>query len=740
MKTMNETTSSAFELLERPIQNALWDMQWRELRPIQIDAIHQIIRTREDLIISARTASGKTEAAFLPILSELFRKPAGSIQAIYVGPLKALINDQFRRLEELCERAEIAVHRWHGDVAGSKKKKLLADPNGVLLITPESLESIFVNHSNRLSSLFSNLEFVVIDEIHALVGTERGTHLRSLLYRMHRHCQTNPFRIVGLSATLGNAFPIYKNWIRPDEDNEVSLINDLGERKEVQFKIYGYVGKEEDDQSEKEQIQGEEQSTVGEDCFRHMAGKKNLIFANSKQTVEWFADSLNGTCRSEGMPEQFLVHHGSLSKEVREFAESEMRGRRPLTIVCSSTLELGIDIGNVSSVGQLGPTWSVNSQVQRLGRSGRGEGEAQRMRVYIVEEKTDEKTPLVDRLRTKLLQAIATTELMLEKPQWVEPPYIAKMDFSTLTQQILSIITECGGVDAKTLFARTAGSGAFRDVGKDNFVRLIRSLAENDLIEQMPQGDLILGPTGESIVDHYTFYSAFFSSIEYSVVFGSEKIGMLPAKSLPRCGDHFLLAGRRWLVVEIDDNQKQVVVKRGSGRKATKFLGNGGDIHPRVRQMMKKTLVCDKTYSYLSSGAAELLEEARFAARRAGLDRCDWVSLGPSECQWFTWTSTKAQRTLRLMLERHRIEVTDDDIALKFSISVEEAMKVVPRIVSQQHDARVLAELFRAKWQRKFDQYVSEDLLNQAIAHDFLDVEIAQQALQSTTKHRSLNL
>ena len=144
------------------------------------------------------------------------------------------------------------------------------------------------------------------------------------------------------------------------------------------------------------------------------------MFANSKQKVEWFADCLNVCCRKTGMPNQFLVHHGSLSREVREFTEAEMRNDRPLTIVCSSTLELGIDIGNVAAVGQLGPTWSVNSQVQRLGRSGRGEDEAQCMRVYVTEAPIDEKTPLVDRLRSRLLQSIAMTELMLEK--WVEPP------------------------------------------------------------------------------------------------------------------------------------------------------------------------------------------------------------------------------------------------------------------------------------------------------------------------------
>jgi ATP-dependent Lhr-like helicase len=723
---MSEASKSAFEMLERPIQRALWDMKWRELRPIQVEGIQKVIQSRDDLIVSARTASGKTEAAFLPVLSEIFRQPDDSVQAIYVGPLKALINDQFRRLEELCERSEIPVHRWHGDVDGSKKKKLLEKPGGVLLITPESIESLFVNHSGRLSSLFAGLRFVVIDEIHALVGTERGTHLRSLLCRLTRYCQASLIRIIGLSATLGDSFPIYEKWIRPDQDNAVSLISDPGEQKTVHFKIHGYTKKGNEQELEKT---SEDEASVTNDCFRHMFGQKNLIFANAKQKVEWFADSLNRKCRESGLPEQFIVHHGSLSRQIREFAESEMRGSRPLTTVCSSTLELGIDIGNVSSVGQLGPTWSVNSQVQRLGRSGRGEDEAQKMRVYIVEDELDEKTHLVHRLRTQLLQAIATTELMLEK--WVEPPYVSQLDFSTLTQQILSVIVESGGIQATELFRRTVGVGAFRSVGQEQFVALVRSLADNELIEQMDQGDLILGQAGESLVDHYSFYSAFFSAIEYSVVFGSEKIGMLPAACLPQIDDNFLLAGRRWQAVQIDDNQKQITVRPASGRKALKFLGEGGEIHRRIRQEMKKVLTSGKEYSYLSSGAKKLLQEARLMAQNSGVSTKDWISLSSDESLWFTWTGTKIHRSLSLMLASKKIEVKSHDIAFEFPFGVGEAQRVISELSKQRHDSKCLAQLLPQKRMRKFDEYISVELLNDVIAADFLDVENAHLKLQS---------
>ena len=298
---------------------------------------------------------------------------------------------------------------------------------------------------------------------------------------------------------------------------------------------------------------------------------------------------------------------------------------------------------------------------------------------------------------------------------------------------MLSIIKETGGINASLLFDRTVSRGAFRRVSKQQFVGLIRSLAEYELIEQMDQGDLILGIKGENIVEHYTFYSAFFSSVEYAVVFGSEQIGTLPAKNLPQLGDHFLLAGRRWQVLQIEEEHRQIIVKRSSGRKATKFLGQGGEIHPRVRKEMKKALVSHKTYAYLSSGAADLLSEARAVARRVNLESDNWVALSPRECLWFTWTGTKIQRTLSLIFARSRIETKDHDIAIQFPMGVSEAQTLVKNLGSHSQDARILAELFRAKHLKKFDEYVSVDLLNDAIASDYLDVDGAYSVIGGCT-------
>ncbi len=196
--------AKAFDLLHPGMQRRLWDMKWTELRPIQTEAIQLLCGgTHTDCIIASPTASGKTEAAFLPVLSMIADDAEGGVRAMYIGPLKALINDQFGRLEQLCTRMEMPVHRWHGDVDETARKALLKTPSGILLITPESLEAMFVLRPTQLPSIFSRLSFVVIDEMHAFLGSVRGAQLLSQLHRLRMRTGADAIRI-GLSATVGS--------------------------------------------------------------------------------------------------------------------------------------------------------------------------------------------------------------------------------------------------------------------------------------------------------------------------------------------------------------------------------------------------------------------------------------------------------------------------------------------------------------------------------------------------------
>ena len=726
------SNSSGFERLARPLQQVLWQLKWPQLRPIQEQAIVEILDEDADLVISAETAAGKTEAAFLPILSRMFESPTDSVQAVYVGPLKALINDQFGRLERLCHCAEIKVHRWHGDVDAGRKKAVIDRPSGVLLITPESIESLMINRSSALSRLFRSLQFVVIDEIHALVGSERGTHLRSLLYRLRRYAD-NDFRIIGLSATLGDAFEQYKTWLRPSNDREVHKIEGQTSGKRRLFKLHAYeVMAQSVAPSPESPSQNELSSTVkiAVDMYRHFAGKKNLIFANRKSDVEEFADELNALCRAHRRPEEFLVHHGSLSKEIRHFTEREMHSRRPHTTICSSTLELGIDIGNVSAVGQIDPPWSVGSQVQRIGRSGRGENEPQCMRVYIRETQPTANSRLVDRLFPRLLQAIAITELMNQSPRWVEPPTIDQLDFSTLTHQILSMLAETGGAQASELFKQLCSTGAFRAITTSFFSQLLRSLGSREIIEQMPTGNLILAPNGEGLVNHYSFYSAFASGLEFSVFYASHLIGTLPADYLPRPNDHMLFAGKRWQVATIDYERKEIVVRPARGKKAPMFAGVGGEIHGRIRQEMRRVVTEESDYSYLDDTGRRLLSSARHTASQLCLQSCDWIPQSPSHCVWFTWTGSRTQRTLCLLAKSTGLECVDQGIAIEFEESESKVRRAMTGLAKKSIEPLEVAAMVDSKQRRKLDHLVAESLLLQALANDALDVPGALRVIE----------
>ena len=249
----------------------------------------------------------------------------------------------------------------------------------------------------------------------------------------------------------------------------------------------------------------------------------------------------------------------------------------------------------------------------------------------------------------------------------------------------------------------------------------------------MPQGDVILAPKGEKMVRHYSFYSAFASGSDYSVLHRSVPIGTLPADSLPRPNDHFLLGTKRWQVVKIDDSRREVIVKRAHGKKPPKFFGGGGEIHRRVREKMKEVVCGEKQLGYLDDAATQLLREARDTARTSKLQHSNIVELSPGRSLWFTWTGTRIQRTLCLLAEQNGLACTDRDIAIEFEATgADDLINQLPRLASDGIDPVKLAHLLSSKQFRKLDELLSEDLLCESLASDFLDVEGAVLRIKTT--------
>jgi len=714
---------TAFGLLHPALQEELYRMRWTELWPIQVETIQEILQGERDVVVSAATAGGKTEAAFLPILSRIMGDCGGGVRALYVGPLKALINDQFRRLEELCERAEIPVHRWHGDVGQSRKRTLLDDPAGVLLITPESIESLFINHPARLPALFPRLAFIVVDELHSFIGTERGAHLRSLLARVIATSRV-PVRIVALSATMGD-LPAAARWLTRKQAEQTRIITGEGGRT-IRYLLKGYLRTASSPRAPteaEEEVETEADRRLAKEILRAFHGRTGLIFANSRRMLEFYADLVHRMGEEQRLPECFRVHHGSLSKAEREETEEALRSDQPTATFCSSTLELGIDVGNIELIGQIGAPWSVSSLTQRLGRSGRREGQPSVMRLFIQDDEPTEKTGLVDRLFPELLQAIAMTDLMIER--WCEPPEGDRLHLSTLVQQIMSVIAEKGGARADGLYDVLVAHGAFAGIDKATFTHVLRSMGANDLVEQTPEGTLILGLHGERIVRSFDFYSAFVTEKEMRVVHNGKLIGTITAMPGLAADGYLILAGRRWHVLEVDERHNEITVEPSRAGRVPYFKGaSGADIHPKVRQRMRDLLASEAVPRYLDPTAREMLATARATARDVGLLDQPFVHDG-ADLVWFTWTGSRINRTLMALGSFIAgLKVTDDGIALTFESTPENAVRDAYRRVLTVHPSvEELAAKFPLKAHEKYDWCLSEELQAQALARNSLDLE-----------------
>lgn len=725
----------AYSRLHRKIQEAIYREGWSALRPLQQDSIQAIHDSKADLILAASTASGKTEAAFLPILSEMADDPHGGVRALYVSPLKALINDQFMRLERLCELAEIPVHRWHGDVGASHKARLRSDPGGVLLITPESLESQFVNLDRHLRDLYSRLGFVVIDELHAFLDNVRGVHLRSLLARLEVAAGVRP-RLIGLSATLGD-FGSAKGFLNPDAPEQVLLLQDATQKKEKWVGLKAFYEELEEEPSGDEDDESSQDFTptvrigglneVAADIALRFMTDTNLVFCNSRRDSELLADKLHQMEKGESWPHNpFLLHHGSLSREIREDAEAKLKSGKPVTALCTSTLEMGINIGSVRAVGQVGPPWSVSSMVQRLGRSGREEGQPQILRLYTLDLPLDHRSHVEERLFPNLVRSIAMIELF--KEGWLEPPELDRFHFSTAIHQVFSILKQTGGALATVLHDRLCVRGAFRRIDRNRLFQLLKGMASHKLLEQVPSGELILAPAGERIVESRDFYAAFASRIEYSVEWEGAAIGVLPLQSIPAEGEFMLLAGRRWKVMEISRELRRVLVLPAQGWKPPRFLGGGGLIHAVVMTKMRTILAGEESFAYLQGGAVQMLTQARQCFKEALLMDRDFKA-DLYSVHWLPWSGTRVLLTLELCAKVDGLDVGRQDFSLSYAkLSVGELREHCQRIADDKFSEEMLLEEVAELSRDRFDEYVAVPLLQEAYAREVMDLDGARQA------------
>jgi ATP-dependent helicase Lhr and Lhr-like helicase len=718
----------AYDRLHPKVRRWIRDQEWEELREVQAQAIGAVLGSDGDVLIAASTAAGKTEAAFLPVLTAIADRTAPGFSVLYVSPLKALINDQFRRLGELCESMEIPVVKWHGDASQADKKRARAKPAGVALITPESIEAMFVRRPGDVGRLLAGADFIVVDELHSFLQGPRGLHVASLLRRIDA-LSKRPARRIGLSATIGDLEQA-RAWLRPSDPERVRVLHPPSDAPELQLQIRGYVEPAEvvdpDHAEGADQASADTVAEVGpkrialdlicDHIFEHLRGANNLAFGGSRRTVESAADRLRRRSEKRNVPNEFFPHHGSLSKVLREELEERLKdGKLPTTAVCTSTLELGVDIGSVKSVAQIGSPRSLASLRQRLGRTGRRRGTPAVLRIYVREPDIERKSGILDRLRPNTVRSVAVVRLLLKG--FVEEAGASPETASTLIHQLLSVITERGGIKAKPLFDLLCGPGPFARIGTAAFAMLLRHLGSEEVgfLEQAPDGTLMLARNGENIVQSRDFFAVFESAEEWRLTVGGRTLGTLPITHPVHKEGLVVFAGRRWIVQDIDEQRMTLHVASHPGGVIPRFESAAGEpAHDRLIAEMKEVYLSTDVPPYLDTGGRTLLAEGRKTFRDLDLGR-RFVVEEDRDIHVFLWKGSAATAAFSAALAMRGVKTQMHDLGVTTSEVELDELRASLRNMSQARldageVAGFVANIKSGKFKEQVPDWLARDL------------------------------
>ena len=729
---------NVFERYAPFIQDYIYRSGWQSLRAVQNAAGDAIFGTEENVLLTASTASGKTEAAFFPILTLLEENPSKTVGVLYIAPLKALINDQFGRLSELCEEQGIAVTRWHGDAAQSKKRKLLKKPQGILQITPESLESLMINKHMEIPSLFGDLRFIVIDEIHSLLRADRGLQTFCLIQRLCKLAGCAPRRI-GLSATIGN--PALAGTFLAAGSDRGTVIPKFDGGKEVwrlsMEHFYNSAPQADEGRDAPETPPAEEATDTAPKAadpgmgyiFEHTRGKKCLIFTNSREECEAVCQNLRQYCEVNHEPDRFLIHHGNLSASYRESAEEEMKDDDSLMSVCATaTLELGIDVGRLERAFQIDAPFSVSGFLQRMGRTGR-RGAPSEMWFVMREDHQEARAMLPDSIPWYLIQGIALVQLYIEE-RFVEPPRLDRLPYSLLYHQTMSTLASHGEMTPGELASRVLTLSCFHRITQEDYRTLLRHLIEIDHVNRTENGGLILGLSGERVVNNYKFYAVFQENVEYTVRSGSEQLGTIVKP--PPVGDKIAIAGRVWVVEDVDHQRHEVFCTLVKGNIPAYFGDVAGDIHTHILERMYRVLEEDRQYPYLMAHAVCRLADARETFRKSMMAKRPLVHLGGKMWALFPWVGTYAflamERFLKLRCGQ-RLGLKGLQASrpyyMQFTMqATEEAFyRILREEAAKDFDPLELVYPKETPVFEKYDEFVPAELVRKGFACGVLDVE-----------------
>lgn len=709
------------------IQDYIYQKNWTELREIQEVSTSAIMDTEDHVLISSDTASGKTEAAFLPALTLLDENPSSTVGILYISPLKALINDQHKRLNELLRRGNIPVFAWHGDISQSKKQAVRKVNQGIVQMTPESLEAMLMRNPHDAKELFSDTRFVIIDEIHAFLGSDRGLQLQNLLVRLERICGTS-YRRIALSATLSNPGPVL-DFLSSQTARKAVLCRPSQSKRRVSMYLESFEIPEDEEGKQKAE---DEWHTF---LYDQLKDQKAIVFCNSRAQTEQVCQALKEISRKRKEKDRFLVHHGSVSAALREKAELQMKNSEKVVICATVTLELGIDVGDLDLVVEIEAPWKVSSLFQRLGRSGRV-NKVSRMLMISLHHESSSALPYFI-LPWDLLQHTAMVEIY-RRYKWVEDETFLKKPYSLLAHQTLAVLQTYHQLKPNQLAGFILSLPAFKDrFSADEFRVLLRSMIEKRFLEKDDEGNLFVGLNAEREVSNWKFFAVFKGESEWRANFQGLEIGQLSIS--PQTGMTFTLAGRNWMIDQIFEDRKVLNISPDNSGDPPEWDGTAGQIDGNITRMILQILKEDENYPYLSEKARLQLQKARKLTQENGITESPnilayrnlfflngWLSeKNLKSLKNLLWVSMRKELQIRKVFQnRYYIGILSDLPAL-------DVLEKIRAALNEKPEASQFVNSLRRLQIQPYDRYVPDNLLSIAYIEDHTELTGVKQFLDS---------
>jgi ATP-dependent Lhr-like helicase len=627
------------------VHHLVGTLRWPQLRPLQEQAIDPLL-SGSHALLGAPTAAGKTEAAMLPLLSRMAEERWSGLSLLYLCPLRALLNNLAPRIEGLAALLGRRAALWHGDVGDGPRRRILAEPPDVLLTTPESIEAMFLSRRVDSEMLLGGVRAVVVDEIHAFAGDDRGWHLLSLLCRVDQMRTGAAAQRVGLTATVGNPERLLE-WLCSGAAGERAVIMAPNEGLPAPELEVDWVGS---------------LDNAAEVVARLHRGEKRLVFADSRARVEELAAALRTRAVNT------FVSHSSLSADDRRQAERAFAESRDCVIVATSTLELGIDVGDLDRVIQLGAPRTVASVLQRIGRTGRRAGTVRNCLFLATTE-------------MELLTALALIRLLGEG--WVEPLTPPALPVPLAAQQLLARVLAAGRIGRSEWPGSFAPVAAAAGLDDELLNAVLQQMLDHEILLD-EAGALQIGVEGERLFGRRHFIeltSMFLSEPLVSVRWGQRLLGHVDPSSLTsRDGTRptILLGGASWSVREVDWDRRVTWVEPSDEPGRSRWSGSGGALSLEVCQALLAVVAGD------TAAGAHGGQDSRAAASRRAAQRLDelreehWFThLGATAAQqlseqsrtrWWTWAGGRANAEIarRLGLDGRK-PISVDDLSVTVS-------------------------------------------------------------------------